>query len=1451
MSFPVPGGRKRQGRGASSADMDDILGDLLGDDEPPKQKPSSSGRQRTPDKSKEDFDEDFYANLAADFDEESEVSEADPQQVVGSMGDIDDMDAELFGSSLKRKKTPPSRGSAVSTPPSRGGENKPSSPSLRTKSGSPTSARKSVTFSDNKKPATTSSDVSSSSYNVDISVSVGPDKDSSTHDPKDSQSPEPGRKPGSRGYKGKKFQTDFGDFDEDDPLRGLLSDDEDAQPKKKKPVKKTPQRKATEEPPMPPEAKLSGTIPRAEEISPRMSEPDRPRTSHGRRQEEEEEERRVQTAPPAGREEKKLPDAEITPSPRQEKSTASRRGKARREEISFDDDDDDLMGTMGFDDSPRQEKKVVQKKQEDQEDDGKSAKSRFDALLGVGTAKKLLERPGTGEKREFSLDKYKKPQQEDKKEKEPSEEDFNFGSYMPSAAAKTPPSRGRPRTGDRSVRFEDDDDIFGTPQGKTSSRGGRRSALDDLLDPSPGAKKPPTPQSGKLKTPAEKDKDSDWLGLKDSDNKSNDPSDWLGMASSSKTDQSGTISDSTPAKKEGSSSAADFLGLGDEIDPDTLTSSTRGHQDAPFRTPAEEGKADIFTAPALRDQTSPFPWDGPTGGRPQRRQPGTAGLFDSEPISPRDTGPLDDDPVRDHPPLRRSGDPLSMDDRLSMDGPVDPLGPVSPLPRSSPVIRREHQQPEQPRRAAQYARRGLQMGEGQQHAQVQPPSHPASGPGRPVSTPAVPQGHTGPYGANERLSLELQQQADMFKQQQEMLARQNQEMVRQQQEQIKALHMQQERLMQQISPRSQMVSQSPMAPQSHMTPTYQLPTYQLPTMGQSPANVSDLESKIRQLQAERDHLQIMLESSKHRHQEELSSVEEAHKARLQLAEESFQRREARLREENEQLVTQHLARLKTAEEEKAQVQAAHHKKLLELQAEKSEELERIKELHRNSIQELQSDHDDQLNRLHRMREQEIEAATSATRHTRSLQSVVQRVEENAKNLGQLSFKLEGHHISGLEERETAARELERQLKLLQERLGHQQEENEKERTRLQDLIGRLEARLTEQGRQLEEERWKVKSEQNRVQALQKSLEEERRYLSQQLAMERESVQRAKNELMEEQKQVMAQCAEERRKLATEWAEFHTAERVAKERATDQSARSIKTEAERESTIKSLAQEQATITVKLNDLRLEEERLKQEKTALDRKRQALDAEAEKMAYLSKQVARKSEEIETVSLEAAQNREEGQRALGEARRVEAEQNKRLSTIESQLQYLRQQEKQIAEERLSLAKDKRDLEQTMGSYVCVNCRTPVRDNSRGFGQQPINSQQLGPQPINYQHVPQTLPQSMMTSPSQGLSSPQMGMAMPSQESSYSAALPNSVLDSSPQPNGSLGSPQHENGVNPVPFHPAMSPVAADLARKLLNWKNSSERDKEYLDNERFYLETLKHSPYHSNSSSPQKVT
>lgn len=126
------------------------------------------------------------------------------------------------------------------------------------------------------------------------------------------------------------------------------------------------------------------------------------------------------------------------------------------------------------------------------------------------------------------------------------------------------------------------------------------------------------------------------------------------------------------------------------------------------------------------------------------------------------------------------------------------------------------------------------------------------------------------------------------------------------------------------------------------------------------------------------------------------------------------------------------------------------------------------------------------------------------------------------------------------------------------------------------------------------------AEQAKAESGHRSLEEERRALSMKLNMEREELERAKvraeerpgqcrcwtsalsfpcamcfcqSALLEEQKSVMEQCAEERRKLAADWAHFHTLEKQRRERA-EQEVRSLLER--REGSIISLAQVSSTI-----------------------------------------------------------------------------------------------------------------------------------------------------------------------------------------------------------------------------------------------------------------------------------
>ena len=83
----------------------------------------------------------------------------------------------------------------------------------------------------------------------------------------------------------------------------------------------------------------------------------------------------------------------------------SRRETKKKDELVFDDDD--VLGGMGLDDSPRAKPKAAAKKEEDPEVEG--SKNFLSSLMGKSPANKHLERPASGDKREFVLDtKYKK-----------------------------------------------------------------------------------------------------------------------------------------------------------------------------------------------------------------------------------------------------------------------------------------------------------------------------------------------------------------------------------------------------------------------------------------------------------------------------------------------------------------------------------------------------------------------------------------------------------------------------------------------------------------------------------------------------------------------------------------------------------------------------------------------------------------------------------------------------------------------------------------------------------------------------------------------------------------------------------------------------------------------------------------------------------------------------------
>ncbi|XP_023387487.1 fas-binding factor 1 isoform X6 [Pteropus vampyrus] len=323
---------------------------------------------------------------------------------------------------------------------------------------------------------------------------------------------------------------------------------------------------------------------------------------------------------------------------------------------------------------------------------------------------------------------------------------------------------------------------------------------------------------------------------------------------------------------------------------------------------------------------------------------------------------------------------------------------------------------------------------------------------------------------------------------------------------------------------------------------------------QSQARLADLEAQVRKLELERAQHKLLLESLQQRHQADLELIENAHRSRIKVLETSCQQREERLRRENEELASQCSSQRQAAEQARAELTAQHQRRLAAAMQEKDQEVERLRELQRASILDMRKEHEEQLQRLKLLKDREIDAVTSATSHTRSLNGIIEQMEKFSSSLNELSSRVEASHLNTAQEWELGVRQRDEQLRALQERLGRQQRDMEEERSRLQEVIGKMEARLSEQSRLLEQERWRVSAEQSKAESTQRALEEQRRVVARQTAVEREELERAKSALLEEQKAVMHKCGEEQRRLAAEWAEFFAQQKLRAGRAKNQGKR---------------------------------------------------------------------------------------------------------------------------------------------------------------------------------------------------------------------------------------------------------------------------------------------------------
>ncbi|XP_069005823.1 fas-binding factor 1 homolog isoform X1 [Embiotoca jacksoni] len=946
---------------------------------------------------------------------------------------------------------------------------------------------------------------------------------------------------------------------------------------------------------------------------------------------------------------------------------------AKKAEFTFDDDKDDLMEALGFDSDKNNPKKKETPlwSTNERSDAPHRARTRIDEIL-EGFPSTL---PPTGERK----DRLQSPEKRDRTStgKEPLlDDDLTFGSYQPTLVS-TPEGRQSRR---QSVRFSTEDVSASTPEMKpqpatpTSSRHRNSSDWlglktndqpsyieDGAKETKTSAESPKAPSSPSLErrpsstgtpgtpvvkiaagAPAPNITKQTKSDISKGQRKEEEEDDWLAGALSRKKALSASNMETKTSKQE------DSLGLG-EIG---VNESIVGKQ---VTGEAPSGKEDSL--PSLRETSDTFlghpgPAAHSTPVREERLKP--ASLPSSSIVN-------DHTPTAQHPlpSTLTSSSPtpshaeVDFGQTLSPPRPSDcPVQVTAPLLAPAASISHPHPHPQpQPKPLHFASTKGsgvLKEPSQASEEALQQPVLPS-----PLST-ILPGTMWFPQQNHmQNTSAVVQQQAAISADSLQQLLLQQQMM----QTQLLGLRgVSDAGVLQRLKDKEQ---------QSGDDHTLQ-------------ARVIQLEGQVKTLQLERDQSQMMLENIQQRHKQDLELMENTHKTRVKLLEDSAAQRETRARHECDELMERLASVTRSAEQDRSELQAQHQRKVAQAQQDRDREVERLRDLQRKSILEMKSDHEDQVQRLKKLKDEEIDAVTSATSQTRSLTGVIEQMEQFSSRLGEISSRVESTHEHTTHDLEQGARHRDEQLRIMQDRLAQQQKAMAEERAYLKEIISRMDTQLNEQQRQLEKERWKMTAEQAKAESTQRGLEEERRVLSMQISMEREELERAKSALLEEQKSVMQHCADERRKLTAEWTHFHAQEKQRHERVEREVSSLLE---KREDSIISLAQEQADLKLRMAELKQKEMSVAQERETLERLREELDREKERISSTALRLKTRAQEVEAFSKLAAEKYEEGERALQEARRVQAEHEARLRNIHSQTEHLRQQEQRILKERMRL--------------------------------------------------------------------------------------------------------------------------------------------------------------------------
>ena len=426
----------------------------------------------------------------------------------------------------------------------------------------------------------------------------------------------------------------------------------------------------------------------------------------------------------------------------------------------------------------------------------------------------------------------------------------------------------------------------------------------------------------------------------------------------------------------------------------------------------------------------------------------------------------------------------------------------------------------------------------------------------------------------------------------------------------------------------------------------------------------EMENMVKVLQAEKSKLESMLSSVNERHENEVTFQADFYERQIAFLKEATIKLEERAKQEIESLETDYIAKFEKLRNEKVQIENFYKEEIHKLKSEHARHVEELNELHAQNIKLVEREYSNIMKSISRAKQTEDQMMETMTNRKADIENILEKANFIVETIKENNEVIELKNNEVLQLRENYFKTHEDEIQAQKLELNNQNRTLEDHRNKFVETTMKFDARFTQCISELQIQNAQNNQAQEMLGKRAAQLLQEREQFEEKVKWERSYLQILKESWLKEQKRQLKLLTEERETVAAEKAQLEVLNR-------------FKTNSD---DIAKIELEAAIKTAQEATASANRERLKWQE-----KNNELDAQNQILQEKEKLLIMRAKELENLTLSALTKKEEGIKALKDAKHLENQHKEKLGLLQTQFKALIEREKKVATEQYNVAKER----------------------------------------------------------------------------------------------------------------------------------------------------------------------